>query len=498
MQLAIDIALSLIYFAIFLIFCAWSWRFWKMYVNQKHLNNIDWLMLEIKLPREIMKSPLATEVAISSLLQGGGLGTKYDRNYRGNLPVYSSLEIASIEGVLHFYVRIQKRFRSLVESSFYAQYPGIEILEADDYTSRIRYHHLTKDVSMWGARYSLTQSWTPIDVSTGEALKKEGEEYKMKADFLPIKTYIDYGLDKNPDEEYIIDPMAPMLEFMGSIGKGENFWFQIILQDESVYNKKMPKFYVNKVTHEHLSLKDMADARRMQIRGGKFRPKGSKAVDEYGEVRQRRVEKDDGKFEMVDVIYKEGKWDFKQDAALSLEEKQDIEAINFKFSRPLAVCVVRMLYVAEKSAFRPENIQNILAFPKPFIGRNSLAPEKTSDPYAYPWQNYQGRRVPWRSEEMFEEYVEREGFYPHIPDREWLTKWEDNIFWSSSMKTRKLFRMFYESFFHPFDHPYPEDAITLNLAEIATMWHLPSAAITTPTLPRIDSSKGVAPVNLPQ
>jgi predicted component of type VI protein secretion system len=66
------------------------------------------------------------------------------------------------------------------------------------------------------------------------------------------------------------------------------------------------------------------------------------------------------------------------------------------------------------------------------------------------------------------------------------------------MKQRKLFRMVYEAIFYPFDHPSADDVVfMLNLEEIATLWHLPGAVAATPTLPRIDSTKGVAPVNLP-
>ena len=157
MQFAIDIGLFLLYFCGFLLFCAWSWRFWTMYINQKFIDklNADSIMLEIKLPREITKSPYAMETALASLLQGGGISNKYSRLWSGNLPIYSSLEIASLEGVIHFYIRLHKKFKPLVTANLYAHYPGIEIVEADDYTKLIRYHHLLKDVRWWGTTYTL-------------------------------------------------------------------------------------------------------------------------------------------------------------------------------------------------------------------------------------------------------------------------------------------------------------------------------------------------------
>jgi hypothetical protein len=494
MQFLIDIALSLVYFSAFLLLCAWAWRFWMMYINQRYLNktNDEYVMLEIKLPREIFKSPLATEIAISSLLQTGGIGNWFSRIFQGNLPMYSSLEIASIEGIIHFYVRTQGKFRPLVESNFYAQYPGIEIVEAEDYTKLVRYTHLSKDVSCWGEVYGLQQKWEPKDEKTGEELKVKGEKYKMFADFLPMKTYVDFGLDKDPKEEFKIDPITPLLEMMGTLGKGEHLWYQIILQDEAVYDgKKMKKFYVNEATHEHWSLADMAKIFKKQTRTAGYIKAGEEAKDEDAEGKPRIAQ--------VPITYKEAKTIAKKEMELTVEEKMQIEAVNKKFSKPLAVVVMRMLYVVDttKAKFNAQNIQNILSFPKPFSGANSLGFRKASDPYDYQWQKM-GGRVQWRTEEMFDSYVEREGFYPHVTERKSLDSWEDSFFLRSSMKTRKTWRMFYEAIFHPFAHPHADEAFTLNLEEIATLWHLPGAVATTPTLARIDSAKGVAPVNLPQ
>lgn len=526
MQLLIDIALSLIYLCAFLLICAWSWRFWKMYVNQKFLDkfNNDSILLEIKLPRDIMKSPLATEVAVTSLLQSGGVGHWYAREFQGNLPAYASLEIASLEGIIHFYVRINKKFRSTTESSFYAQYPGIEIVEVDDYTKLIRYHHLSKDVSLWGAEFPLGEKWVPKNPETGEAFKDEdGKDYKMKADFLPIKTYVDYGLDKDPKEEFKTDPIAPIIEFMGSVGKGEYFWYQIMLQDEGVYNgDKFPKFYVNKKSGKNLSLREMADERKKQIRTASWNIKGKVFADEFGVpkvIDSYSYDKDEDKykqlFDEVESKDKDGKTIItkvpkkafakhletkavsKKEVDLTQADKDEIEVINRKISKPLALTIVRLLYVAKKENFSPQHIQNILSLGKPFKGANSFGLSPT-DPYDFPWQKIGEKRVHWRSEELFEAYVEREGFFPHVKDRNNLDKWEDVAFYPYTMKSRKIFRMIYEAIFYPFEHPTPKNVSIMNIEEIATMWHLPGQVVGTPTLPRIDSNKGMAPTNLPQ
>ncbi len=509
MQFIIDVVLILVYFFAFFLICAWSWRFWVFYIQQKHISGINWILLEIKLPRDIFKSPLAMEIALSSLMQGGGIGPAwYKQFFLGNMASYASLEIASLEGTLHFYIRLQKKFRPLLEANLYAQYPGIEILEADDYTKKIRYHHLTKSVSAWGGNYSLSQKWKPTDLKTGKAYtdpKDSKEKYSMKADFLPIKTYVDYGLDKDPKEELKTDPITPLLEFMGSVGKGEYVWYQILIQDESVYNakktgesgKKLPKFFLNEVSGERFTLKEMAEARKNQIRKFKLIRKGDLAYDQQGNPIQKTIRGKDGTAEQQPVTYAEDREMQSREAELTVEEKNEIEAINKKISKPLALVVMRLMYVTKKENFNGAHVNDVLSILKPFAGVNSFAPSVT-DPYDYPWQNVGGRRVAWRTEEKFDEYVRREGFFPLFNKRKSLDMWEDMFFWSSSMKTRKVFRLIYEIMFNPFETAVADQVSVLNMEELATLWHFPGAVAGTPTLPRIDSTKGVAPVNLPR
>ena len=66
-----------------------------------------------------------------------------------------------------------------------------------------------------------------------------GTEFKLsKDDAYPIKTYIDYGLDDNPKEEHKIDPLTPVLEFLGSIGPSEQVWIQILVMSTMKRFKK--------------------------------------------------------------------------------------------------------------------------------------------------------------------------------------------------------------------------------------------------------------------
>ncbi|MDB5260523.1 MAG: protein of unknown function with transrane region [Candidatus Nomurabacteria bacterium] len=503
MQFLIDTVLSVIYIIIFLILSAWIWRLWVYYVNQKYINSLSWVLLDIKLPREIDKSPVAMETALHSLLQSGGVSVWYKKYFKGNIPVYSSLEIASIEGIVHFYLRVEKKYRPIMEASLYAHYPGIEIVEAPDYTSLIRYHHLTKDVSLWGATHSLSKKWSPTVKATGK--KTENPKEEMKADMYPLKTYVDYKLEENPKEEHKVDPINTILEFMGSLGKGEHAWFQIVVSDEGNFNgKKFPKLFKNKIKDglkKEYSVSDMAKERREQIRIADVMQKGSDAVSKYGGVETRTVPATEvgGKPTTVPIKYESNVVIYKKENELNAEDKNEIDLINKKMSKPLLASAIRLIYITKKENFNPAHIQNVLGVLKPYglPAGNSFSPLPT-DPYDYPWEDTGKRRVPWRSEELFDAYVEREGIMPMVHESKFMSRWADDFFWSSSMKARKTFFMLYQIFLHPFSRVEPEGLSVLNLEEIASLWHFPGLVATTPTLPRIDSTKGIAPVNLPQ
>ena len=179
----------------------------------------------------------------------------------------------------------------------------------------------------------------------------------MNADFLPIKTYVDYGLDKDPKEEYKTDPITQILEVMGSLGKGEHMWYQVLIQDESVYSgKKMPKLYVNEQSHKHMSLKDMADEKKKQIKNAGYIKKGDVVYDSEGNKKTKNVQTGEvnGKpiMEERDIKYgfKEGEGDIraltKDEIKLTQEDKDTLETINKKIGKPLAATAIRIVYVA--------------------------------------------------------------------------------------------------------------------------------------------------------
>lgn len=200
--------------------------FWRSLIEYQRFvftQKAGGVLLEIRIPREITKSPLAMEVIFNGLWQKGG-AELHETILSGKSRPFFSFEIASIDGKVHFFVWTQKKFKDLVESQFYAHYPNIEVVEVQDYTKDIFFDPKKGDRKVWGTHYKLSQP-----------------------DPFPIKTYIDFGLDKASEkEEYKVDPIASVLEWMGSLRPGEQAWVQIIIQAHRKLEFKDGEFSVIK------------------------------------------------------------------------------------------------------------------------------------------------------------------------------------------------------------------------------------------------------------
>jgi len=79
-------------------------RTWVYYARANYLASQKWTILEIKLPRDTFKSPLAMEVVLNALHQTIGESTWYDKYILGKTRTWFSLELVSIEGKVRFFL----------------------------------------------------------------------------------------------------------------------------------------------------------------------------------------------------------------------------------------------------------------------------------------------------------------------------------------------------------------------------------------------------------
>jgi len=197
------VAMSPIWMPIFLF-----WLFyekWMEFVHVKFEEGQGRTTLRIKLPAEVFKSPEAMEQVLAHVHAGQSPDNLFQTYLDGKHPLIMSLELVSIGGDVRFYVNCPtKKVKDSLESQLYAQFPGIEVVEEEiDYTAEI------------------TPDFDKYDFFSMHMKQKGKEVY-------PIKTYIDFGMDKLPKEEFKIDPIASMIETLGTVKPHERLWIQLL------------------------------------------------------------------------------------------------------------------------------------------------------------------------------------------------------------------------------------------------------------------------------
>lgn len=165
------------------------------------------VVLEVKIPQSVTKPLKAMENFFDAFWASYDPPTDWRTTYfEGKVITATSFEIASLEGVPHFYIRTPAMTRKLLESTLYSQYPEIELVEVPDYVATLPQDIPNKDWDMWGCDFM-----------------------PLKPDVYPIRTYMDF-FEQNPDvseEEKRLDPLSTLLELISHIGKGEYIWFQV-------------------------------------------------------------------------------------------------------------------------------------------------------------------------------------------------------------------------------------------------------------------------------
>ena len=394
-----------------------AWKLWVHYVRTNFISGIEWVLLEIVPPREVLKSPQTMELFFTNalyMLSKKGLFEKY---WIGAVWFWFSLEIVSIDGQVHFFVRTPSRVKQLVETQIYAQYPQAQVKVVDDYTFGVDEITPKSDWNLWGCEFTLT-----------------------KPDAYPIRTYVDFGLNKDPKEEYKVDPVSPVIELFGSLQKGEQMWIQIVVTASQK----------------------------------KFKTKGEKKGHDWAEesvLELENIARPYTKLEKKDngEILKSGRT---PDSLKPL-----IDGVTKKMLKLGFDCGIRACYIAKKDVFaankrRQKDLRLVFRqYASPYLNSFNRI---NSTQFDYPWQFTTASMYKLKNR-VLEEYRERSFFYPPL-------RHKIRIPWPISI------------FFPKFRH---HEIFVLNTEELATIWHFPGQTLIVPTLERIESKEAAPPTNLP-
>ncbi len=320
------------------------------------------VLLEMRMPRDTMKSPLAMEAVLLNLALAPGESTWWKRLVQGRTRPWWSLEITSTEGLVRFYIWTWKSQRRALESYVYAQYPNVELIETTDYSRLVDPSH--HPYEMWTAEYTYT-SPNPF----------------------PLKSYVDYGLDKNPKPEEQVDPLSQVLEVLSSLGKGEHIWIQFLIsahvpnrspQYAGMKNKKGQQYTI--VDHGMEIIED--------IRTAIERSSTSMGPDGKTQIKTSFPNPTRGQTELI----------------------AEVEKTIYKQSYDVGI---RSMYFAPEDKYIGATGSHLGNIFKPFGGSNKLgAVGGVETFYGYPWEDRGGKRLKHVLHEAVGAY-RRRAFFHH-------------------------------------------------------------------------------------
>jgi hypothetical protein len=343
---------------------------WMQHVWGKWASRINWMMLEVIPSRDIEKSPQPMESFFSGLAGAMTNPTATEQYIMGFIPVSFSLELVSTDGTVHFYIRTQTQFRSLVESHFYAQYPDIEIIEVEDYVNGVPRTIPNKDWDLWGADFELT-----------------------KDDLYPIKTY------KYFEESVtgkMIDPLSGLIETMGRLGPGQHVWLQYITTPIG-----------EKATHELLSQTvDKFLGRAKPEEMGIFRRVFMDIWDVIRNLPRSLVATEPDFYSYETPKKDEQPLEFR----LSPGEKDVLKALQSNLGKQMFRVRMRLIYLGRRENFsKAMGVSPIMGAIKQFSDQNlnGFKPNDLSKTYAEFVMTQE--RLRYRQRRLFRRYITRDG-----------------------------------------------------------------------------------------
>ncbi len=367
------------------------------------------------------------EMILNVIWQTSKTGTWRDLFWGGQVRPYSTLEMVSIEGKIYFFFRIYDEWVDFLKSQIYAQYPEAEIYKVDDYTTFV----------------------PKFKAGQGE-WNVQGFELKFEKDdaLMPIKTYVDYGLDKAGKAEERIDPLSNVIEAMSLLGPGEQYWVQFHIR-AAASNRA--------IKDEPFKTQSWQDANKS-------------VLTNFEASVKKDIEKRNGgkKFEeLFPDAAKKLPYEY-----MTVEQKKLYDTLERNLSKPSFDVGIRCMYIAKKDMFRG-SMHNTMAqvwriFNAPGMNGFTTNVPTNTPAFDHPWEDVFGASSNARRDNLYNAYIARSYFYG--PYDEWPDKKPNNK---------------------------PRSIMLMTAEELATLFHFPGAEVTSGQLSRVEARKAEPPANLP-
>lgn len=312
--------------------------FWRQELFKR---SIEWTLLELNIPREIKKSPQAMEQVLTVLNSMGDPPGNFEEKYKkGMISLWFSLELVSLGGEVHFFVRTPTKLRDVVEAAFFSYYPDVEVSEVEDYISRLPLNFADaekRDVSFWGTDFVL-----------------------VKEAAYPIRTYPNF---EHITEEKQFDPISTFLELLAKVKKEETLAIQVLIEPAT---KKWRDAYEDLV-------KKLRTAEKTAVPAGE------------GETEKA----------LAPLLRSPGQTDVLKAVELNLSKQAFDTLVRFVYAAPKELYKTGAVHKAILGAFNQYSALNLNSF-KSNIGTMTVT-EIWSWPHAYPTirRSYKRERILW-------------------------------------------------------------------------------------------------------
>ena len=318
-----------------LIFVIGTRNLYLYWLRGKWSENHKNILLAIDIPRGNEQSPKAVENMFTYL--GGAHGTQsfFEKWFEGIYQKSFSFEIVSIDGYTQFIIRTPIEFRNLIESAVYSQYPDAEISEVEDYVNNVPHKVPDEEYDFWGTEFVQSAS-----------------------DVYPIKCYQEFEHQIGPSEMQFKDPMASLMDLCGSLRKGEQFWFQMIVTPIGFDWVKRSEKEMNKILDRKPKVKNDLFTQGL----GALGEVSEMVYPIWGDIEASKKKEERSKT-MMD---------------LSPKEKQKIEAIQTKAAKLGFEAKIRVIYMSRKEVMnRAKVVSGFVGYIKQFmsLSLNNLKPE---------------------------------------------------------------------------------------------------------------------------
>jgi len=396
---------------------------WLRYIRLAYGASEKAILLAIDVPRGNAQTPMAVENIFAYLAGAHSTKDLYEKWWLGEWQLYFSFEIVSIGGYIQFLIWTPEKYRNLVYTAVYSQYPDAEITEVNDYTEGFSPQFPNDEYDIFGSEYKLTRN-----------------------SVYPVKTYknFEHQFGEETETQYK-DPMAVLMDLLGSMKKGEQFWYQILVIPIEHTWADEGDVEIKKIIGEKVAASALLD--KIFESAINALAAFSEAIYRlWGDIDATKAEEKEPQFRMMN---------------LKPRQKKQVEGIQEKVGKVGFAVKIRYVYIAKKEV----------------INKNKVA---------YGFTGYM---------KQFN-FNDLNSYKPDTGDGGTITKLQyEKIFGNYRLNLRKRKLMTAYKFRSDIRGRLPH---ILNTEELASIWHFPiEAVVKTPLIQKAPGRKVEPPAGLP-